>query len=67
MPTAFLSLPLTLSGRTETASRLLDSFDVDDTAIEKALGWTPPISTDDGLRQFVQWLTAGEPDDPLSA
>ena len=67
MPTAFLRLPLTLSGRTETASRLLDSFDVDDTAIEKALGWTPPISTDDGLRRTVQWLTAGEPDDPLSA
>ncbi len=67
VPPVLLRIPLSLAGRAETASRLLDSFDVDDSQIEAALGWRPPISLDDGLRRTVDWLLAGEPEDPLSA
>ena len=42
-------------GRSDAVSRLLDSLTVDSSMIRTELGWTPPFSTEDGLRETAKW------------
>jgi UDP-glucose 4-epimerase len=39
-------------------AKLTTSLEVDDTAIRKGLGWTPPFSVDEGLRLTAEWYKA---------
>ena len=43
----------TIFGRRDMARRLLDSLRVDSRKARTLLGWTPPISVDEGLRRAV--------------
>lgn len=44
-----------LTGKGAEVSRLLGSLQVDPAATRNALGWTPPVSVDEGLSRTVQW------------
>ena len=49
-PSAVLRFAGALAGRREQVARLVDSLVVDDAAIRRELGWRPPFSTAEGLR-----------------
>jgi len=53
VPPALLRSAATLLGRRDVAERLLGSLQVDITKARRQLGWTPPVSVDDALRQAV--------------
>jgi nucleoside-diphosphate-sugar epimerase len=40
-------------GKREMARRLLGSLQVDASKVREVLGWTPPVSLDQGLRRAV--------------
>ncbi len=50
VPTAVLMAGATLLGKRGVAARLCGSLQVDITKARKMLGWTPPVSVDEGLR-----------------
>lgn len=47
-----------LVGRLPAARRLTGSLAVDDAALREAIGWTPPFTTEDGLRITAEWFKA---------
>lgn len=51
VPPALLELGAGLMGKGDMAQRLLGSLQVDITHTRETLGWTPPISVDEGLRR----------------
>lgn len=51
MPLALLRLGAAALGRDAMAQRLLGNLQVDMTNTREALGWSPPISVDEGLRR----------------
>ena len=51
VPPALLKLGAELIGKGDIAQRLLGSLQVDITHTRETLGWTPPISVDEGLRR----------------
>ncbi len=51
VPPALLKLGAGLMGKGDMAQRLLGSLQVDITHTRETLGWTPPISVDEGLRR----------------
>jgi nucleoside-diphosphate-sugar epimerase len=53
IPPALLMHAATLLGRRDLAGRLLGSLQVDITKAKRQLGWTPPVSVDEGLRRAV--------------
>lgn len=57
VPVAFLKLGAALGGRSGVAKRLCGSLEVDITKTREQLGWSPPVSVDEGLRRTaVHWL-----------
>ena len=44
-----------LAGKASEVARLTGSLQVDGSRFCRELGWTPPYSLDDGLRQTVSW------------
>jgi nucleoside-diphosphate-sugar epimerase len=58
VPVWALRLAGTLSGKTAAVSRLVDSLQVDVSAIRTALRWTPPCSIDQGLLETASWFRA---------
>ena len=55
LPSGFLRLLGKATGRSEDLSRLLDSLTVDSTKIRTILGWEPPFSMEEGLKETVSW------------
>lgn len=53
VPAWILSAAATLLGKHQAAQRLLGSLQVDSRPTQEILGWTPPISVDEGLRRVV--------------
>jgi len=51
LPPKWLKIGARLMGREAMAQRLLGSLQVDISHTREALGWTPPISVDEGLRR----------------
>ncbi len=47
-----------LVGRSAQMHRLTGSLAVDDTRFRQALGWSPPLSLDEGLRETAAWYAA---------
>ena len=57
-PARLFSLPQALLEVAPPARKLTRSLVVDDSAIRRELGWTPPHSVDDGLRLTAEWFRA---------
>lgn len=55
VPVALLRVGGTLTGRKESVMRLTESASVDDSKIAERLGWKPPFTMADGLRETVKW------------
>jgi nucleoside-diphosphate-sugar epimerase len=53
VPPTLLLAAATAVGRRDDAQRLLGSLQVDSTKVRTLLGWTPPLSVDEGLRRAV--------------
>ena len=51
LPPALLQFAGTVSGKRGEVDRLIDSLAVDDSAIRRDLGWMPPFSMSEGLRE----------------
>jgi nucleoside-diphosphate-sugar epimerase len=58
VPIRLLRLAGALSGKSAAVDRLVDSLQVDATAIRAALDWTPPYTVDQGLVETVRWFRA---------
>lgn len=63
VPLPMLQLGARLMGRGGMARRLLDNLQVDICHTRATLGWTPPLSVDEGLRRAVQ----SPPHDPQTS
>ncbi|MQX37433.1 NAD-dependent epimerase/dehydratase family protein [Roseospira navarrensis] len=57
VPPGVLTLGLRVLGKGGVADRLFGSFRIDDAPIRRDLGWTPPLTLDEGLARML----AGEP------
>jgi UDP-glucose 4-epimerase len=53
VPPPLIMMAATLVGKRAVAHRLLASLQVDTSKARRVLGWTPPISVDEGLRRTV--------------
>jgi len=54
MPATVLMGGATLLGKREVARRLCGTLQVNITKVSKVLGWTPPVSVDEGLRRTAK-------------
>lgn len=59
VPVPALRLLGRISGRAAAVDRLLNSLNVDSSAIRRELGWSPPWSMEEGMRRTAQWFLAG--------
>jgi len=53
VPISLLEMGAVLLGRRDVTQRLCGSLQVDITKTKELLGWTPPISVDEGMRRIV--------------
>jgi len=56
VPTSMLTGAAHLIGKPAIAQRLCSSLQVDISAARQLLGWQPPLTVDEGLRQTAQWF-----------
>lgn len=54
-PPGLMRLAGDLFGKTAAVDRLLGSLAVDDSKIRKELGWTPPFTMNEGLKETAEW------------
>jgi nucleoside-diphosphate-sugar epimerase len=57
-PARLFPFPVALLRLLPVGSRLVDSQVTDDTAIRAALGWRPPFTFEQGLKDTVEWYRA---------
>lgn len=57
VPPSLLRVAVGMAGKSALAIRLMDALTVDSTAIRRDLGWSPPFTLDDGLRETAQWYS----------
>jgi nucleoside-diphosphate-sugar epimerase len=55
-PPALLAQLAKLVGQQDKVKRLRESLQVDISKVKKRLGWHPPVTTDEGLRQAAEWF-----------
>ncbi len=55
-PPMMIRLAGRLSGKSEEVERLLGSLTVDTTKIRHELGWKPPYTMDEGLKETAEWF-----------
>jgi nucleoside-diphosphate-sugar epimerase len=53
---SLMRLAGTFIGKRPTVNRLLGSLTVDSSAIRRELGWRPPFTMDEGLRETASWF-----------
>ncbi len=53
VPTALLSLAGKACGMSEEVARLVDSMELDGSDTRRILGWSPPLSPEEGIRRAV--------------
>jgi nucleoside-diphosphate-sugar epimerase len=58
VPVPLLRLAAGLVGAGAAFHRLCGSLEIDDSALRRATGWTPPFTTDAGLRATTDWFQA---------
>jgi nucleoside-diphosphate-sugar epimerase len=56
VPATLLTATAALAGRGAAAQRLCGNLQVDITKARTLLGWTPPITVDEGLRRAAQGM-----------
>lgn len=56
VPTGLLKLAATLAGRPDMAQRLCGSLQVDIEKTRQVLGWSPPLTLDQGLKKAAEGL-----------
>lgn len=56
VPASLLLIGGIIVGRSGAVRRLVDSLCVDDSAIRRALRWTPPFALDEGLARTAEWF-----------
>jgi UDP-glucose 4-epimerase len=56
VPAIALELSATLLGKRAVAQRLCGSLQVDMTKTRSLLGWTPPLTLDQGLKKAVEGI-----------
>ncbi len=56
VPVKFLRCMATIMGKKNIADRLCDSLQVDIGKTREVLGWTPPITLDQGLKKTANWF-----------
>lgn len=61
LPQSWLETALTLVGKRAIAQRLCGNLQVDISKTTQLLGWTPPISVDEALRQTAQAYLQSQP------
>jgi UDP-4-keto-D-QuiNAc 4-reductase len=59
VPVSLLRAAAVLTGRADLFERLCGSLTVDISATRRLLGWTPPVSTEEGLARTVRWFMSG--------
>lgn len=55
LPVPLLRFAARLAKKSALAIRLFDSLTVDSSAIRRELGWSPPFTLDEGLRETAAW------------
>ena len=55
VPSALLRFAGQLTGKSAQVERLLDSLVIDSSKIRRELGWTPPFTMEQGLRETADW------------
>jgi nucleoside-diphosphate-sugar epimerase len=55
VPVAMLKIGGFLLARREQIGRLVNSLQVDSGHVRTKLGWTPPVSVEDGVREMAKW------------
>ena len=55
VPERFIRLAARLALKENAVSRLLDSLVIDSSQAQALLGWTPPMTLDDGLATTARW------------
>lgn len=60
VPAAVLRAAGILTGRQGDVNRLLASLEVDSSRIRDVLGWKPPFSMTEGLRETAEWFLSAE-------
>ncbi len=58
VPPTLLRIAALLTGTSAEAARLLDSLEIDGSAIERELDWRPPFSLEQGLAVTAAWYRA---------
>lgn len=58
VPSIFLTAIFKVLGLNNLTSRLLKSLEIDNGKIKTQLGWSPPVSTLQGIRETVAWFKA---------
>jgi nucleoside-diphosphate-sugar epimerase len=61
VPETLLRAAASLTGRSAEVRRLCGSLQVDISQTRAVLGWSPPVSVDDGLSRTVAWYLAERP------
>lgn len=56
VPVSFMKLVAKLSGKSAAVNRLTGSLTVDSSKIRRELGWAPPFTMDEGLRETAEWF-----------
>jgi len=56
LPGGFVQAAARALGRADAAQRLFSPLQVDSSRIRRELGWTPPVTAEEGLRQTVRWF-----------
>jgi nucleoside-diphosphate-sugar epimerase len=54
-PRPLLRLGGRMLGKADAVSRLVESLQVDSSALRRELGWEPPFSLEDGLKATAEW------------
>jgi UDP-N-acetyl-alpha-D-quinovosamine dehydrogenase len=55
VPLSLMRLAGTLTGKSTAVNRLTGSLTVDSSRIQRELGWTPPFTMEEGLRETAKW------------
>jgi nucleoside-diphosphate-sugar epimerase len=56
VPASILKLAAAMVGKSDVAQRLCGSLQVDISKTRQLLGWTPPLSLDEGLKKAAEGL-----------
>lgn len=56
-PASLMRLAGKLSGKSDAVNRLMGSLTVDSSKIRRELGWKPPFTMEQGLRETAEWFS----------